>query len=820
MAWVTIAIMVGVALIAAGRSYYQSRQNDVELEDRDFDPGTVPTVTESDPIPVVFGSPILRAPNVVFWAQRASRDFVTETINERLMRVRTHMVICQGPVERAAFYDDAGEPYNFFIAPDTQLVFNGNIIEIDQSVFQVSTEKTTWIEYLAFLPGFPNQVLPSRIAESIDDGDQPDYRGVFSIWVQNAFVGNMSTFWYQPTRRGIRSFGDEQWEPLIAPIGPLDMNPAHIIREVITDEQWGMRRPESEIDETSFKAAANALFSEGFGLSAAWATPGRYSEFIQEILRHIDGVLYEEPTTGKHVLRLIREDYDVEELEVFGPDDIISIQRQRPAAFELSNRVTVEYSDRGVERKRTVKADDQASQILRGTIQDTVKYHFCYSAQTASRLAARDLLSLSAPLASVEMRVPYSKGESLRPADVIIIEYPAKGIPRMVLRVSECQSPSVNDDSQAIVIKGVEDKFAFSQGLTSVPPAIDIPDPPLPSAPEQVGLELPLWLAYRWAQEDSVFTQLSQMSEEARSIMALAASTSDEANRAWRIASESSFASRRFLPQKLGFSPTVSLKIQGSGINYKSGTVDFETDGDFELLAGELLLCYLPDVSDAFGSFPQIVTIDPSTDQMQIGLFDTVTPAVFPEAEITGVVLGAIRWSASPTIRRTYGVDRILYPSGTQVDLSAITETITRILPEEDEVVTQVTAGRRMLRPYAPGNLNAVSNNDGAGGGVVFSFSRRNRLGSQRRQGDTPSAGEAGEALVVDVYETSAPYTSFTFLRSIIGSSIGATSTEYTNAQEVADRGDENLSDALLFVIFSETTEESLFGNTHLYIRT
>jgi hypothetical protein len=44
-----------------------------------------------------------------------------------------------------------------------------------------------------------------------------------------------------------------------------DMNPAHIIRECLTDTNWGMGYPESDIDDVSFTAAANTLYSESNG---------------------------------------------------------------------------------------------------------------------------------------------------------------------------------------------------------------------------------------------------------------------------------------------------------------------------------------------------------------------------------------------------------------------------------------------------------------------------------------------------------------------------------------------------------------------------
>jgi hypothetical protein len=67
-----------------------------------------------------------------------------------------------------------------------------------------------------------------------------------------------------------------------------DMNPAHIIRECITDTSWGMGYTDADIDDTSFTAAADTLFDEEFGLSLLWSKEEKIEEFIKDIIRHID----------------------------------------------------------------------------------------------------------------------------------------------------------------------------------------------------------------------------------------------------------------------------------------------------------------------------------------------------------------------------------------------------------------------------------------------------------------------------------------------------------------------------------------------------
>ena len=60
-----------------------------------------------------------------------------------------------------------------------------------------------------------------------------------------------------------------------------DMNPAHIIRECLT-QPWGLGYQSADIDDTSFTAAATALHSEGMGMSILWDKEVPIEDFVCE----------------------------------------------------------------------------------------------------------------------------------------------------------------------------------------------------------------------------------------------------------------------------------------------------------------------------------------------------------------------------------------------------------------------------------------------------------------------------------------------------------------------------------------------------------
>lgn len=81
--------------------------------------------------------------------------------------------------------------------------------------------------------------------------------------------------------------------------GP-DMNPAHIIRECLTNRDWGLGYASVEIG-SSFTPAADTLYAEGFGLSLIWQQDSSIEDFIGSVLDHIDATLFIDRRTGHWV---------------------------------------------------------------------------------------------------------------------------------------------------------------------------------------------------------------------------------------------------------------------------------------------------------------------------------------------------------------------------------------------------------------------------------------------------------------------------------------------------------------------------------------
>ena len=82
----------------------------------------------------------------------------------------------------------------------------------------------------------------------------------------------------------------------------------------MTNQIWGIGVNESNIDEDSFRKAADTLHYERMGISIKWTDSTSINEFVDNLKEHINAQLYLDRVTNKWKLYLIRDDYDIADL--------------------------------------------------------------------------------------------------------------------------------------------------------------------------------------------------------------------------------------------------------------------------------------------------------------------------------------------------------------------------------------------------------------------------------------------------------------------------------------------------------------------------
>lgn len=336
-----------------------------------------------------------------------------------------------------------------------------------------------------------NSYLAARLGSAV-----PAYRGVFGVVLNQCYIGlnpylKRWSFW--ASRIHTTSDGAVQWYDEKADIAG-DMNPAHIIRECLTDSNWGMGYPAADIDNASFTAAADQMFSEGMGMSLLWDKSVALDDFLQTILKHIDGSIYVDRATGRFVLKLARGGYDIGSLLVLDEASVSRISDfKRNTLGELVNAVTVVYWDATTGQNNSVTVQDIALAAQQQAVIGTTKQFPGFTnGVIASKVATRSLRALSVPLASATIYTNRAAA-ALNVGDVFVLNWPQYGVQGLVMRVANIELGALG--SNAIKIQALEDVFALTNAVYAPPPPSGWEDPNTAPAPvaHAVAMDAPYW---------------------------------------------------------------------------------------------------------------------------------------------------------------------------------------------------------------------------------------------------------------------------------------------------------------------------------------
>lgn len=316
------------------------------------------------------------------------------------------------------------------------------------------------------------------------------YRGMAVLnlhdfyWGTNPYLGDVAVeverYW-------------RDWFPEVAQIG-LDANPAHIIYEAVTSDQWGMAYSPDQLDDNSMRVAAGILYNEGLGLSMAWTEQSTIEDFIGTVLPQIDGSFYFNPRLGKWALKLVRAGDPV--VHRLDPSNFKLGNFSRRALGETVNEMTVRWVSPVTEEYVALTIQDTANIMATGqTIPGSKNYPGVRTEALAGKLGLRDLASVSATLASCEGTADRSAW-NLNPGDLIELVWPAHNIAMLRMRVA---STSFVQNSNDIKLNLVED--VFGQNLSSFT-GTNTPgwqDGRLPPGQFDVltPFELPFWFVYQ-----------------------------------------------------------------------------------------------------------------------------------------------------------------------------------------------------------------------------------------------------------------------------------------------------------------------------------
>lgn len=217
----------------------------------------------------------------------------------------------------------------------------------------------------------------------------------------------------------------------------VDMNPAHVIRECLTNKRFGLGCDPTMIDDVSFTECADRLHDiDKMGVSVKWSKSSTIEDFLKEILRHIDGVLQVDRTTGKFKLKLMRKDYELSNLIVLDKTNISSVENWKKTSFDdLHNTVQVTYYNTLLGASSGVSVSDVALVQEQGLkIQTSIDFPAFSNPEVIKKVALRELAVVSNPLLSCTVNAN-ADALSLDIGDVFLLDWPKYETRQVPMRI-------------------------------------------------------------------------------------------------------------------------------------------------------------------------------------------------------------------------------------------------------------------------------------------------------------------------------------------------------------------------------------------------
>ncbi|WP_243055347.1 phage tail protein [Pseudomonas sp. BP01] len=434
------------------------------LEDFSF-----PSAAER-PVQILAGTRRLSGPNVVWYGDLGTSKIVkkvkglfstTKTTTGYRYRMGIQLGICHGPdvVLREVKFGDhvawSGES-------------TGGAIQINKpSLFGGDEDGTGGVSgTLRFYGGSLVQTANAYLVGLLGADVVSPIRGVAYAVLEGMYIGNTSTpeavsFVCSRFPKSPSAAPESQ---LYERIG-LDANPAYFLHEIITHPTFGADIGFTTVDVDSFVAAAKTLHDEGLGISCVIDSARTAADVIEDIKKIIQGSLNTDPETGALKLRLIRNDYDFDDIPEIGPWNIKSLSDFSRGSLDTAiNEVKLKYVSRNDDyTERTVIAQNSGLRIHKGDSDgQTISMPMVSTRETAAKIAQREISAISVPLASCVAECHRSMADA-EVGDVVQLTWPAQKIEKIVMRVTAVDLGAPTDGAVRLTL--IQDVFGVFESF-------------------------------------------------------------------------------------------------------------------------------------------------------------------------------------------------------------------------------------------------------------------------------------------------------------------------------------------------------------------
>lgn len=530
--------------------------------------------------------------------------------------------------------------------------------------------------------------------------------------------------------------------------GGQDFNPISAIIDAMTMRWGGFGTDVSAFDMASFIRDAGTVRNEGTektrGFSQIVQQSVSAEDMIEEMMSHVDGIIFEDPETGLISSKLLRFDYDVDDIPHLTDEDIIEIGEYNKSTWESTvNTVRVTFKDRNADYNESVASTPDFALInsQRRVRSSDKTMTSVTSAEGAQYLSARDLGYGNVPLISCSIKTKRT-AYGMRPGDVIRVTF-TKGfsLNNIVFRVLKIGYGTLKDGE--ITLKLIQDRFSSHIGSFAspdqssfVPPdteARNIVSYRVMTAPHFMANEGEALSSYEnnaklmfiaekpgsGSQSYDVYQSYSAVSSSSEAIGEEMAYSAIGTLASAYNASEAN-ATRR---DTTGVIKITGLSSYERGMITASSSIDDVRDGSSMMMINdELFMC-----------------VNPSFDASGDLTFGTVYRAMLDTAPQSHAAGSAVVFIFGKT-GLTGGVE-----AGRTSNLKAVDKSISQRYPLSSAPTIPVSVSDRASRPLPPGDVringSRTPSNTASSAGISVSWKNRSRTDASLRAYD-----EAGVA--------------------------------------------------------------------------
>lgn len=482
------AIVIGILV---GQYIYHRLTEEDPRKDNTVIPRA--TTGEGQAVPLVFGSVRVRTPFVVWSGNARTIDYTGAPTPMRLYQIDVLFAI------GIPFFDGVTKLGNIWIgdrkagyAPvpppwGTTLGSAPSVIDNSVAVGQYSPMFVTFAADWDFFDGnsagdmsIGSFLRQSMIEAGIPTTHIPGYRGyaMFHAYRMSCTSPEIPELNFELVSFPFNQLYGINYIP--TKIGD-DANPADVIASLLCDQfaKHGLD-PDDWLDFPSFKKSAETLLSEGMGFSRAWdqRTPTR--DMISEVLRYVDGVLYQNNTTGKVHFDLVRPDYDPNALDEINESNCTSLENLAAGGWtDTPNKYRVVFSDRSDNyNENSGSAQNMANAVGQDgeVIEKVARHPGCTTKDAANLVAARDLAADSRPVTKFRATVDRTFAGKF-PGGVVRVTWPKENIIGRVFRIGRVNLGAKN--ANVVQLDLIEDAFFVHRRRVSHTPPVN----PFPGGP-------------------------------------------------------------------------------------------------------------------------------------------------------------------------------------------------------------------------------------------------------------------------------------------------------------------------------------------------